>query len=164
MSAGQCTDAGSLLDVVHETLEWIEAHDARRVADEVRQGVDVVQIQLAVAFALQILDAADVDVRGFEDSHHGVDDPFWWVGGLDLACRRDRAELELAGRLLARHLTDVGGTEVEPLAGIVENADGVQKLAIEDLDAHDAAISWRMVLLDDGGAIDFEKCFQWRLF
>ena len=51
----------SRLEPVGQPRERIEAEHARRVGDEVRQRVDVVEVELAVAVVDQVLDAADVD-------------------------------------------------------------------------------------------------------
>src|SRR2546427_379242 len=55
-------------EVVHQPCEWVEAHDPRGVGHEVRERIDVVVIQLAVAGVDQVLDPADVDVRRPHDT------------------------------------------------------------------------------------------------
>src|SRR6476469_4769660 len=91
--------ARELLDVVHQSLERVEPDQPRRVGHEVRERVDVVEVDLAVALALQILDAADVDLRGAENREHPFDDPVRWRGGLDLKLPQgggiDRAEVQV---------------------------------------------------------------------
>ena len=61
----------SRLEVVHEARPRVEADDVRRVGDEVRERVDVVEVRPAVAVVDQVLDAADVEVRGPRDALHG---------------------------------------------------------------------------------------------
>src|SRR6266480_3361056 len=65
---------GSLLEIVHQPRERIEAHHARRVGLEVRERVDVVEVETPVAVIDHVLDAAHVDVRRPHDALHLIDD------------------------------------------------------------------------------------------
>src|SRR5258706_16433367 len=70
---GPCSDrcwlpqAGQPLDVIYQPLERVKSDQVRRIGHEVGQRVDVVQVDVAVALALQILNPANIDVRRAED-------------------------------------------------------------------------------------------------
>src|SRR4051794_9667229 len=101
--AARCSDradeAGSPLQHVNQPLERVEADQGGGVGHEVGEGVDVVEVDLAVALALQVLDAANVDTAGLEDREHAVNHPGWRRGRLNLKATQsgsiDRAELEI---------------------------------------------------------------------
>ena len=58
----------ALDDEVDERFEGVEADDVRGVGDEVRQGVEVVEVGLAIAGIDEVLDATDVHARRRDDA------------------------------------------------------------------------------------------------
>ena len=127
-----------------------------RVGDEVRERVDVVVVDLAVAIVDEVLDAADVDAGGLHDALDRVDDLGRRRVALDV--QAGLGGFEHAGgaeRLAARGLADVRRAEIEGLAGEVD-LDGVEILAAEGLDAGDVTAACGNELLHQGDVVEAE--------
>ena len=65
---------GAFDERLHEALGRVESDDAQGIGHEVREGVDVVEIEPSIAGALEILDAADVELNFPGDPLHLMDD------------------------------------------------------------------------------------------
>src|SRR5690348_2441886 len=102
-------------EVIDQALEWIESDHARPVGDEVGQGVDVVDIGLAVAVVDQVLDAADVELAAPRDREDGRALLGGRLEGLDAQAVLDRVERARGAHqlLAARGLAGVGRAQVE---------------------------------------------------
>src|SRR6185369_318280 len=144
-------------DVVREPREGIEPEHGRRVGDEVRRRVDVVEVHAAVLAADQVFDPADVDRRLSRESPRLVDD-----GGRRLVARNlqpglrlDRAGAEIGARRAGRNLTDVGGAQVE-VGRRAYDSNRVQVLIVQHLDPHDRIVPRLDELLDQRRAIRAE--------
>src|SRR5438093_5289100 len=109
----------------------------------------------AVALIDHVFDPADVDVRGLHDALHLRD---------DLRRRRVALDAEIVLRRVyrargphqlrtAHGLADVGRAKIEALPSGV-NPDGVEVAAAQYLDAHDALVGRRDVLLHQRSVID----------
>src|SRR5215212_2333240 len=141
---------------VNESFVRVEADNVRRVRDEVRERVDVVVKNVAVAVVHDVLDAAEVEPRGRRDSF----DSFYNF-------RRRRVSFNLEPRLRRVRQTDFAdgdglrvlhpaylrGAEVEALARRVD-FDRVEVLAAERFDARDVAAARGDELLQERGRVD----------
>src|SRR5256714_8437045 len=147
----------STQQVVDEPNEWIEADHVRRVGDEVREGVDVVEVVLAVAVVHEKLDAADVEMRGARDALHFLDDGARWRRPLDAEPRLRCVDGARAAHKLhsVRPLACVRRTKVER-AHRREDIYGIEILAVERLDACDVAVSQWRCFLHECRAVDAE--------
>src|SRR5262249_44934190 len=118
---------------IDQPVGRIEPKDSDRVRNEIGQSIDVVEVNAAVARALEILDPADVQIGGACDAFDLSDD----LGG-----RRERFDGQPlfggaggaggADEVLPIHrLADVGRAEVE--AGIFTevNPDAIEIAALE---------------------------------
>src|SRR5215212_5495481 len=91
---------GPALKKVDEACKGIEANQADRIGHEVGKGVDIVEVDPAVARTLKILDAADVGASRGEDPYDRLGHP----GG-----RLDRFDLEWSlGRGISRAELELG--------------------------------------------------------
>ena len=144
-------------EVVGQPRERVEPDHARRVGDEVGERVDVVVDVPAGSRVDQVLDASHVDAGGGHDALHLGDD----LGGRRVALHAQAVLRRVRGaggalQLFAVHaLADVGRAEVEALARGVD-ADRVEILSAERLDAHDALVPGRQELLDERGVVQSE--------
>src|SRR5215510_3336631 len=135
----------------------IEADHARCISHEVRKRIDVVIQQRAVAIVDDVLDSPDVDLRSLSDPLHRSDYIERWLKLLHLQTRtrcidwtRDAGEFNSVGGL-----ADVGGAEIESLAGS-EDFDRVKIFAAECFDSRDVSTARRDELLDQRRLIDTE--------
>src|SRR5262249_17522203 len=140
------------------------AEHLERVRDEVRRGVDVVVVRLAVVRAHQIFHAADVDRRPARQALRGLDA----CGGRVVAADHEPggracgtgAEGSVRGR--RRGLAEIGRTEIGALEG-PNDADRIQRFAVENLDANDRVFCRLDVLLEERRAVGTEVKTRRRL-
>ena len=142
---------------VDEPAERVEADDVGGVGDEVREGVDIVIDEAAVAVVDHVFDAADVDGSAPHDRFASADDvvgrrvAFDFEAGLGGVDGTGGAlELDAVGAL-----ADVGGAEVEGFARC-EDLDRIEDATAQDFDADDVAAAGGNVFLNERRVIDAE--------
>lgn len=127
----------------------LKPDDVLRIGHEVRQRVDVVERVATIAGVDEVLDTADVHAGGRHQATRLVDDLGRRVVGLDGQSAAGHA-VGRAGQLAVVRRAEVEGPRRE------QQADGVQELAVQELDAHDRVTLGGEVLLEQADVVDPE--------
>src|SRR5258708_2776296 len=129
--------ADLVLQVVREILERVEPDDPRSVGDEIREGVDVVVVDVAVAVIDYVLDAADVDAGGPHDALDVLGHFGRRLIAFDLEpSLRGFDDAGVFQTLSGRGLTDICRAQVKSFAGQV-HFDRVEIVAAQGFHARD---------------------------
>src|SRR6476661_8543454 len=146
---------GLLFQIVNQTYEGIEADDLGAVGDEVGEGINVIEVELAITVVNDVLDAADFDIGGLHDALDVVDGfvrrSVAFHANAVLGCINGAGG---ASKFLsAGGPAYVGRAEIKCFAGEVD-LDPVKELATDYFDAHDVSATGRNKLLHQGGVVE----------
>src|SRR6266404_2090723 len=122
----------------------VESNETRSFGHEVRQSVDVVKNNTAIAIVCQIFHAAGIDARMIDNFLDRVDHVARWR-----ACLHFQSSLGCIGIVQA----DLSRTKIKVFAA-GEDIDRVKKLSAQRFDARNMAAARRDKFLDKGDLID----------